>query len=52
MFPQRTVATVDHIVPTENQARPFLDTLAEEMMQALEAELQGKRHHLPQHWLW
>jgi 3-isopropylmalate/(R)-2-methylmalate dehydratase large subunit len=36
MFPQRTVATVDHIVPTENQARPFLDTLAEEMMQALE----------------
>jgi 3-isopropylmalate/(R)-2-methylmalate dehydratase large subunit len=23
MFPQRTVATVDHIVPTENQAGPF-----------------------------
>lgn len=36
MFPERTVATVDHIVPTENQARPFADTLAEEMMQALE----------------
>lgn len=36
LFPQRTVATVDHIVPTENQARPFVDTLAEEMMQALE----------------
>lgn len=36
MFPQRTVATVDHIVPTDNQARPFVDTLAEEMMQALE----------------
>jgi 3-isopropylmalate/(R)-2-methylmalate dehydratase large subunit len=36
MYPERTVATVDHIVPTENQARPFLDTLAEEMMQALE----------------
>lgn len=36
LFPQRTVATVDHIVPTENQARPFVDVLAEEMMQALE----------------
>jgi 3-isopropylmalate/(R)-2-methylmalate dehydratase large subunit len=36
LFPERTVATVDHIVPTENQARPFADSLAEEMMQALE----------------
>jgi 3-isopropylmalate/(R)-2-methylmalate dehydratase large subunit len=36
MFPERTVATVDHIVPTDNQARPFVDVLAEEMMQALE----------------
>ncbi|MDJ1180630.1 3-isopropylmalate dehydratase large subunit [Roseofilum sp. BLCC_M91] len=36
LFPDRTVATVDHIVPTQNQARPFADTLAEEMMQALE----------------
>ncbi|AOY79724.1 3-isopropylmalate dehydratase large subunit [Moorena producens JHB] len=36
LFPQRTVATVDHIVPTENQGRPFADVLAEEMMQALE----------------
>ena len=36
LFPDRTVATVDHIVPTENQARPFADVLAEEMMQALE----------------
>ena len=36
LFPERTVATVDHIVPTENQARPFVDTLAEEMIQALE----------------
>lgn len=36
MFPERTVATVDHIVPTENQARPFVDTLAEEMMLELE----------------
>lgn len=36
LFPERTIATVDHIVPTDNQARPFVDTLAEEMMQALE----------------
>jgi 3-isopropylmalate/(R)-2-methylmalate dehydratase large subunit len=36
MFPERTVATVDHIVPTENQARPFKDDMAEEMMQAIE----------------
>ncbi|MGL5035453.1 MAG: 3-isopropylmalate dehydratase large subunit [Microcystaceae cyanobacterium] len=36
LFPDRTVATVDHIVPTDNQARPFRDELAEEMMQALE----------------
>lgn len=40
LFPERTVATVDHIVPTENQARPFADTLAEEMMQALENSAQ------------
>jgi 3-isopropylmalate/(R)-2-methylmalate dehydratase large subunit len=40
LFPERTVATVDHIVPTENQARPFADTLAEEMMQALEKSCQ------------
>ncbi|MBP0030096.1 3-isopropylmalate dehydratase large subunit [Roseofilum sp. Guam] len=40
LFPDRTVATVDHIVPTDNQARPFADTLAEEMMQALETSVQ------------
>lgn len=40
LFPQRTIATVDHIVPTENQARPFVDTMAEEMIQALEKSCQ------------
>jgi len=35
-YPERTVATVDHIIPTDNQARPFLDTLAEDMMSAIE----------------
>lgn len=36
-FPERTLATVDHIVPTENQARPYADGLAEEMMTTIEA---------------
>ncbi|MEN9217932.1 MAG: 3-isopropylmalate dehydratase large subunit [Gloeomargarita sp. DG_2_bins_126] len=36
LFPQRTVATVDHIVPTDNQQRPFMDALAEEMIETLE----------------
>ncbi len=35
-YPERTIATVDHIVPTANQARPFLDDLAEQMMAAIE----------------
>jgi 3-isopropylmalate/(R)-2-methylmalate dehydratase large subunit len=36
MFPERTVATVDHIVPTKDQRRPFLDVMAEDMLSALE----------------
>ncbi|MBE9205901.1 3-isopropylmalate dehydratase large subunit [Nostoc sp. LEGE 06077] len=40
LFPQRTVATVDHIVPTDNQARPFADSVAEAMIQALEQNCQ------------
>ena len=35
-FPERTYATVDHIVPTLDQSRPFADELAERMMSALE----------------
>ncbi len=35
-FPKRTFATVDHIVPTDRRARPFLDSQAEELTQALE----------------
>lgn len=35
-FPDRTIATVDHIVPTDNQVRPFEDGLAEQMMSAIE----------------
>ena len=35
-FPDRTFATVDHIVPTLERRRPFLDVMAEEMTAALE----------------
>ncbi len=35
-FPERTFATVDHIVPTSSQKRPFIDLTAEEMTSALE----------------
>ena len=35
-FPGRTFATVDHIIPTEDQSRPLSDELAEAMMSELE----------------
>src|SRR5512141_480410 len=35
-FPSRTVATVDHIVPTLDLARPFADAQAEEMLVSLQ----------------
>jgi len=36
-YPQRTVSTVDHIVPTQDQLiRPYQDDLAEQMLQAIE----------------
>ncbi|UOD35778.1 3-isopropylmalate dehydratase large subunit [Deferribacteraceae bacterium V6Fe1] len=35
-YPDRTFATCDHIIPTDNISRPFADSMAEEMMQALE----------------
>ncbi|NOT25199.1 MAG: 3-isopropylmalate dehydratase large subunit [Acidobacteria bacterium] len=34
--PDRTFGTVDHIVPTRERNRPFLDLLAEDMITALE----------------
>ena len=37
LHPERTFATVDHIVPTDDQNRPFKDELAERMIMALEA---------------
>ena len=35
-YPERTFATVDHIVPTDSKRRPFLDLMAEEMTASLE----------------
>jgi 3-isopropylmalate/(R)-2-methylmalate dehydratase large subunit len=35
-LPQCTYATVDHIVPTDTLARPYVDGLAEEMIVAIE----------------
>ncbi len=34
-YPEQTFATIDHIVPTQSQQRPFADGLAEEMTQSL-----------------
>jgi 3-isopropylmalate/(R)-2-methylmalate dehydratase large subunit len=44
LFPERTFATVDHIVPTTSQLRPFKDNLAEQMMVALENNT--KKHNI------
>ncbi|HTI43127.1 MAG TPA: 3-isopropylmalate dehydratase large subunit [Vicinamibacterales bacterium] len=34
--PDRTFATVDHIVPTRQRQRPFIDVMAEDMISSLE----------------
>src|SRR5664279_137458 len=39
LFPDRTFATVDHIIPTSSQLRPFRDSLAEQMLVALEGNV-------------
>ena len=44
-FPERTFATVDHIVPTRERQRPFLDVMAEAMMSALERNC--REHGIP-----
>ena len=36
-YPERTFATVDHIIPTDTQARPLADDMAERMLQVLES---------------
>ena len=44
-YRDRTVATVDHIIPTDDLSRPYLDEQAEAMMAALEANT--RRHDVP-----
>jgi 3-isopropylmalate/(R)-2-methylmalate dehydratase large subunit len=44
LYPSRTFATVDHIIPTKSQLRPFQDSLAEQMLVALENNV--KRHKI------
>src|SRR6186713_346324 len=43
--PERTFATIDHIVPTRAQARPFADEMAESMIRALERNC--REHNIP-----
>ncbi len=42
-FPERTFATVDHIIPTDNRLRPLSDSLAEQMWLALEANVKNHK---------
>lgn len=49
LYPERTIATVDHIVPTDTQRRPFQDPDAEAMMQALERNT--AQHGIPMYTL-
>jgi 3-isopropylmalate/(R)-2-methylmalate dehydratase large subunit len=42
LYPKRTFATVDHIIPTTKLTRPFQDSMAEQMLVALEGNT--KRH--------
>jgi 3-isopropylmalate/(R)-2-methylmalate dehydratase large subunit len=45
-FPHRTFATVDHIIPTDSQIRPFSDPLAERMLSELERNCRDNRLQL------
>jgi 3-isopropylmalate/(R)-2-methylmalate dehydratase large subunit len=46
LAPERTFATVDHIVPTDQRTRPLSDPLAEQMFQALERSCEEFRIEL------
>lgn len=43
LCPERTFATVDHIIPTASLKRPFSDGLAEDMMVALQSNVEKNR---------
>jgi 3-isopropylmalate/(R)-2-methylmalate dehydratase large subunit len=42
-YPERTFATVDHIIPTDTHQRPFQDPIAEQMMVALKNNCERHR---------
>ncbi len=44
-MPQRTFATLDHIIPTTAQQRPFADAVAEEMAVHMIRNSEGVRGH-------
>jgi 3-isopropylmalate/(R)-2-methylmalate dehydratase large subunit len=45
MYPDRTFATADHIIPTHTRLRPLQDSLAEQMLVSLEANV--AKHKIP-----
>ncbi|MBT4162040.1 MAG: 3-isopropylmalate dehydratase large subunit [Gammaproteobacteria bacterium] len=49
-YPERTCATVDHIIPTDDQSRPLSDEMAEKMIQVLSdaTEESGIEYFAPQ----
>ena len=40
-YPERTFATVDHIIPTDVQQRPYADGMAEQMFAAIEENVRA-----------
>ena len=40
-YPERTFATVDHIIPTDQQPRPYADGMAEQMFAAIEENVRA-----------
>jgi 3-isopropylmalate/(R)-2-methylmalate dehydratase large subunit len=39
-YPDRTFATVDHIIPTDGSTRPYVDGMAEQMFMAIEENVE------------
>jgi 3-isopropylmalate/(R)-2-methylmalate dehydratase large subunit len=50
LIPSRNFATCDHIIPTDDQSRPYKDSLAEEMLKAIEKNTSefGIRYFAPE----
>ena len=47
--PERTVATVDHNVPTTDRSLPIVDPISKKSIDTLAAELPGVRHSPVRH---